>query len=192
MGHYGGVPRFSRYLLIWVTCTAASVTAVLATVGFVTLSTRPRPPVAESATAAGAPESSLQSARPSPPVSPTPTTAPRKTTGSGRPAASSPRAAATSSPSPQPPVPVTDSIEVCLRKGRGPQTVPSEGGKATVRYGNGRVCLVSATPNPGFKVDVAYTNAQTLVATFTSSSHCSQITATTNPTARASVRETSP
>ncbi|MER7577911.1 hypothetical protein [Streptomyces sp. NPDC126514] len=68
--------------------------------------------------------------------------------------------------------------------------MPSQGGKATVRYGNGRVCLISAIPNPGFSASTTQTSNETLIVTFTSSSHRSQITATTDPVARASVRET--
>ncbi|MDX2709439.1 hypothetical protein PV350_42390, partial [Streptomyces sp. PA03-6a] len=60
------MPRYLRYVVIWLSCTAVSVTAVMLTVGFVVGSTRPTPPVArdipESALAGGSPSP----ARPSP------------------------------------------------------------------------------------------------------------------------------
>ncbi|MBD9732670.1 hypothetical protein IGX29_12810, partial [Streptomyces sp. H28] len=43
------MPRLLRYLLIWLSCTAASVTAVIVTIHFVVGSTRPTAPVAQSA-----------------------------------------------------------------------------------------------------------------------------------------------
>ncbi|MEU0392629.1 hypothetical protein ABZ208_07625 [Streptomyces sp. NPDC006208] len=70
-------------------------------------------------------------------------------------------------------------------------TVPSTGGKVTVRYGSDAVCLVSAIPNSGFTVSTAQTDAQTLTVTFSADSHRSEITATTVPVDRWSVRESS-
>ncbi|MBP0937646.1 hypothetical protein J0X20_29075 [Streptomyces sp. KCTC 0041BP] len=69
--------------------------------------------------------------------------------------------------------------------------MPSTGGKATVRYGSDKVCLISAVPALGFKVSTAQNADHTLTVTFTGSGHTSQITATIVPSARAAVRETS-
>ncbi|ATW51421.1 hypothetical protein ACWGJT_10385 [Streptomyces xantholiticus] len=70
-------------------------------------------------------------------------------------------------------------------------TISSQGGKATVRYGSGGVCLISAVPNQGFTVSTSQTTPETLTATFSAARHRSEITATTEPSDRASVRETS-
>ncbi|MGT2526620.1 hypothetical protein ACU4GG_04965 [Streptomyces nojiriensis] len=75
--------------------------------------------------------------------------------------------------------------------GPGLHTVPAEGGKATVRYGSRGVCLISAIPGPGFKVTTSQSANDTLTVTFTGSDHRSVITATIEPMAKASVRETS-
>ncbi|WP_037824769.1 hypothetical protein [Streptomyces sp. NRRL F-4711] len=69
-------------------------------------------------------------------------------------------------------------------------TVPSEGGKATVRFGGG-VCLISAVPNRGFTVSTEQSAPQTLKVIFAASRHRSEITATTQPQSRADVREVS-
>ncbi|MFG2679613.1 hypothetical protein [Streptomyces sp. NPDC048392] len=68
-------------------------------------------------------------------------------------------------------------------------TVPSEGGKATVRFGGGGVCLVSAVPGQGFTVSTEQSEPRTLKVTFTADRHRSEITATTQPRSRADVRE---
>ncbi|NXY99773.1 hypothetical protein HYE82_36490 [Streptomyces sp. BR123] len=70
-------------------------------------------------------------------------------------------------------------------------TVPSQGGKATVRYGSRGVCLISAIPGRGFKATTSQTADDTLTVTFASDNHTSVITATIDPGPRASVRETS-
>jgi hypothetical protein len=70
-------------------------------------------------------------------------------------------------------------------------TVPSTGGKVTVRYGADAVCLVSAIPNAGFTVGTAQNDARTLTVTFSADRHRSEVTATTVPMDRWSVRETS-
>ncbi|MGV9280054.1 hypothetical protein [Streptomyces sp. NPDC003730] len=79
----------------------------------------------------------------------------------------------------------------CEEGGAGVYTVPSEGGKATVRFGGSGVCLVSAVPNQGFTVSTRQSAPQTLAVTFTASRHRSEITATTQPQSRADVREVS-
>ncbi|MFI8946470.1 hypothetical protein ACIGO6_08100 [Streptomyces sp. NPDC053750] len=70
-------------------------------------------------------------------------------------------------------------------------TVPSEGGKATVRFGGNGVCLVSAVPSQGFTVTTSQSAPETLTVTFSASRHRSEITATTQPRSQASVREVS-
>ncbi|MEU1916581.1 hypothetical protein [Streptomyces massasporeus] len=79
----------------------------------------------------------------------------------------------------------------CQEGGVGVYTVPSEGGKVTVRFGDDAVCLISAVPNQGFTVSTSRTQAQTLTVTFSASRHRSEVTATTQPQSRASVREVS-
>ncbi|GAA3968421.1 hypothetical protein GCM10022384_19710 [Streptomyces marokkonensis] len=70
-------------------------------------------------------------------------------------------------------------------------TVPSEGGKVTVRFGSDRVCLISAVPDRGFTARTSQSEPQTLTVTFSASRHRSEITATTQPQSRADVREVS-
>ncbi|MBW5485604.1 hypothetical protein GPJ59_27970 [Streptomyces bambusae] len=70
-------------------------------------------------------------------------------------------------------------------------TVPSQGGRATVRYGSQGVCLISAVPSRGFKTTTTQTSDDTLTVTFTSADHRSVITATIDPGAKATVRESS-
>ncbi|PZT71390.1 hypothetical protein DN402_04095 [Streptomyces sp. SW4] len=70
-------------------------------------------------------------------------------------------------------------------------TVPSEGGKVTVRFGEDSVCLISAVPQRGFTVSTEQSAPQTLTVTFSASRHRSEITATTEPRDQASVREIS-
>ncbi|MGC9405752.1 hypothetical protein [Streptomyces sp. DZ1-3] len=69
--------------------------------------------------------------------------------------------------------------------------MPSEGGKATVRFGGSGVCLISAVPNQGFTVSTEQTEPQNLTVTFSASRHRSEITATTEPQSQAGVREVS-
>ncbi|MGW7319030.1 hypothetical protein [Streptomyces sp. NPDC054854] len=190
------MPRIPRYLFIWLSCTATSVTAVLATVQFVVGSTRHTPPVARSApTVVESPPAweavtAPSSGPPSPSASVTPS-------GSGSPSASerpSPSASPASTPKAPPattrapaPKPVVD----CQEGGPGLHTIPSQGGKATVRYGARGVCLISAVPGRGFKATTSQTSDDTLTVTFSGGDHRSVITATIEPVAKASVRETS-
>ncbi|GAA2634343.1 hypothetical protein GCM10010425_39040 [Streptomyces spororaveus] len=78
-----------------------------------------------------------------------------------------------------------------MNGGPGLHTVPSQGGKVTVRYGSRGVCLISAVPSRGFKATTSQSDDDTLTVTFSSSDHRSVVTATIDPTAKASVRETS-
>ncbi|BCL18288.1 hypothetical protein ACPCBX_06380 [Streptomyces tuirus] len=69
--------------------------------------------------------------------------------------------------------------------------MPSEGGKATVRFGDDAVCLISAVPNQGFTVSTSRSEAETLTVTFSAGRHRSEITATTQPQSQVKVREVS-
>ncbi|MFE3580659.1 hypothetical protein [Streptomyces vinaceus] len=185
------MPRLPRYLLIWLSCTAASVTAVLATVQFVVGSTRHTPPVARSAPTvietppawqAGTPAPSTAS--PSASASPSPSQSQRPS-----PSATSPTPAKASAGAPR--TNTSKSAVDCAEGGAGLYTVPSQGGKVTVRYGSRGVCLISAVPDRGFKTTTSQTADDTLTVTFTSADHRSVVTATIEPSARASVRESS-
>ncbi|MBT2389260.1 MULTISPECIES: hypothetical protein [Streptomyces] len=70
-------------------------------------------------------------------------------------------------------------------------TISSQGGQATVRYGSGGVCLISAVPGQGFTASTTQSAPDTLTVTFAADRHRSEITSTTVPSDRASVRETS-
>ncbi|MER6779472.1 MULTISPECIES: hypothetical protein [unclassified Streptomyces] len=181
------MPRLPRYLLIWLSCTAASVTAVLATVQFVVGSTRHTPPVARSAPTvietppawqAGTPAPSTPSPSASASPSPSVTQKPSPSAASATPA----KAPRTS--------PSKSSVD-CAEGGAGLYTVPSQGGKVTVRYGSRGVCLISAVPDRGFKATTSQSADDTLTVTFTSADHRSVVTATIEPSAKATVRESS-
>ncbi|MCY0943745.1 hypothetical protein [Streptomyces antarcticus] len=188
------MPRTPRYLLIWLSCTAASVTAVLATVQFVVGSTRHTPPVARSAPVvidtppaweAGSPSPEQPSPSPSAAASASPSP-----TLTQRPSASpTPTPAKASAGTPRTSAPKSDVD--CEQGGAGLHTVPSQGGKVTVRYGSKGVCLISAIPGRGFKTTTSQSSDDTLTVTFSSGGHRSVITATVVPGAKASVRETS-
>jgi hypothetical protein len=187
------VSRLLRYLIIWLACTAASVTAVILTIYFVVGSTRPTAPVAQSA-----PSEPLKSPRPGPTTakpSPSPSASSRRP--SPTPRSSEPTADPSPTPTPTPtPTARTSAPGVptgsgCQEGGAGVYTVPSEGGKATVRFGDDAVCLISAVPNQGFTVSTSRTEAQTLTVTFSASRHRSEITATIQPQSRADVHEVS-
>ncbi|MDK9497216.1 hypothetical protein QEZ40_001871 [Streptomyces katrae] len=189
------MPRTPRYLLIWLSCTAASVTAVLATVQFVVGSTGHKPPAARSAPVvidtppawqAGSPgpEQASPTASPSPSPSPSVTQQPSSAPPSPSPV---PAKASTEAPLTGAPRPGVD----CERGGAGLHTVPSQGGKVTVRYGSRGVCLISAVPGLGFRTTTSQASDDTLTVTFSSDGHRSEITATITPSAKASVRESS-
>lgn len=187
------MPRFLRYLLIWLSCTAASVTAVIITVHFVVGSTRPTAPVAQSA-----PKDFAASARPSAPPSPSPTPTPSPSASRSpepTPSKKTQKPRATPTPEARPTSrPVEQSASAnqgCEDGGAGVQTIPSEGGRVTVRYGSGGVCLISAVPSQGFTVSTTQSAPDTLTVKFAASRHESEVTATTVPVDRASVRETS-
>uniref|UniRef100_A0AAU2JXK5 DUF4232 domain-containing protein n=1 Tax=Streptomyces sp. NBC_00049 TaxID=2903617 RepID=A0AAU2JXK5_9ACTN len=185
------MPRIPRYLFIWLSCTAASVTAVLGTVQFVVGSTRHSPPVARSAPMVVDSPPAWQAAQgvsPSPTaptasasISPSATEKPSPTAPTPSPAKASPATARTTAP----------KSTVDCDGGPGLHTVPSQGGKVTVRYGSRGVCLISAIPGRGFKATTSQTEDDTLTVTFSGSDHRSVVTATVDPSAKATVRETS-
>ncbi|MFE1585142.1 hypothetical protein [Streptomyces sp. NPDC059402] len=188
--------RLLRYLIIWLSCTAASVTAVIITIHFVVGSTRPTAPVAQTAP-------KELPAPPRPTVSKTVTATPSPSP-TGRAPRPTPSRTSEEPPEPTPTPTPTPSARTtpprspggggdpgCEEGGAGVYTVPSEGGKATVRFGGGGVCLISAVPNQGFTVSTEQSAPQTLKVTFAASRHRSEITATTQPQSRADVREVS-
>ncbi|MEU6309366.1 hypothetical protein [Streptomyces sp. NPDC047014] len=186
------MPRTPRYLLLWLSCTAASVTAVLATVQFVVGSTRHSPPVARSAPMViDTPPAWLAGQSPTPdPASPTASPSPSPTVSQKpSPSASAPASPKASPVSSRSSAPRT-SVD-CEEGGAGLHTVPSQGGKVTVRYGSRGVCLISAIPSRGFKASTSQTSDTTLSVTFSSDDHRSVVTATIDPNAKASVRESS-
>ncbi|MFD7260416.1 hypothetical protein [Streptomyces sp. NPDC059874] len=184
------MPRTPRYLLIWLSCTAASVTAVLGTVQFVVGSTRHTPPVARSAPMVFDSPPAWQAGQGGSPSPQSPSaSAGASPTGTGRPSPSTSTSPKTPTATPRTtaPKPAVD----CEEGGPGLHTVPSQGGKVTVRYGSRGVCLISAIPGRGFKTSTSQTSDDTLTVTFTSADHRSVITATIDPVAKATVRETS-
>ncbi|MFE5394234.1 hypothetical protein ACFQ9U_06665 [Streptomyces sp. NPDC056568] len=189
--------RLLRYLIIWLSCTAASVTAVIITIHFVVGSTRPTAPVAQSAPQElAAPSTSprpspSRTAKPSPSPSATsrePSPTPTRTT--EKPADPTPTPTPTARTTP-PRAPAGGGDLGCEDGGAGVYTVPSEGGKVTVRFGGAGVCLISAVPNQGFTVGTSQSDPRTLTVTFSADRHRSEITATTQPRSQASVREVS-
>ncbi|MFB6613886.1 hypothetical protein ACFCV9_06680 [Streptomyces sp. NPDC056367] len=185
------MPRIPRYLLIWLSCTAASVTAVLGTVQFVVGSTRHTPPVAQSAPMVFDSPPAWQAGQGRSPSPQSPSASATDSPGETvRPSSSAPvpptAKASTGAPRTTAPKPAVD-----CEGGPGLHTVPSEGGKATVRYGSRGVCLISAIPGLGFKATTSQTSNDTLTVTFTGANHRSVITATIEPMAKATVRETS-
>lgn len=188
--------RLLRYLIIWLSCTAASVTAVILTIHFVVGSTRPTAPVAQSAPELPASPAPAPSGTGSPSPSPSPTSRPPSTRPTpSRTGERPPEPSPTPTPSARPTRPKPSSAggdpAACEEGGAGVYTVPSEGGKATVRFGGDGVCLVSAVPDQGFTVSTEQGEPQTLTVTFSADRHRSEITATTRPQSRANVKEVS-
>ncbi|MER5930908.1 hypothetical protein [Streptomyces sp. NPDC002054] len=172
------------------------MTAVLATVQFVVGSTRPTPPVARSApTVLDSPPAWQAEQTPSPgpqsPTAPAPATVIGSPTAGQRPSPSPSAAVPSKTPSGTPRTTAPKPPVDCREGGPGLYTIPSQGGKATVRYGSRGVCLISAVPARGFKAGTSQTADHTLTVTFSSADHRSDITATVTPQAKASVRETS-
>lgn len=184
------VPRLPRYFLVWLSCTAVTVTAVFLTVRFVVHSTAPLPPTAHAMpTAFGDPAVGTGTMSPKPPPTATARSAP-----SPRPSPSrTPRATAHPAPSraasTPPRTPVASGPD--CEGGVGAHAVQSQGGQVTVRWGDAAVCLVSAVPAQGFTTRTEQDSARSLVVTFSGTHHRSQITATLDPQPKAVTTETS-
>ncbi|MEU6174194.1 hypothetical protein ABZ832_20000 [Streptantibioticus parmotrematis] len=182
------MPRSLRFLLVWLSCTALTVTAVFLAVRFVVGSTSPLPPTAPAmpsalADASASPEIGTAVALPSrsAPVSPSSHPAPPSPSPSHR------------SPSPHPSsAPPSQGYQGSdCDGGVGVHTVQSVGGQVTVRMGSNAVCLISAVPAQGFTTSTDQSGPDTLEVTFSSSDHRSEITASIDPEARLATRETS-
>ncbi|WP_244177200.1 hypothetical protein [Streptomyces albus] len=195
------MPRYLRYLLLWLSCTAVSVTAVLLTVHFVVGSTRPKPLVARSAPTVF---TSSTSRPPSPSAEPEPspsrrTAGPSATRSASRAEASrppsraaTPRPSRSTAPPPAASTPAGGSgAYTDCEGGAGVHTIESAGGQATVRFGDRGVCLVSAVPVRGFTVRTEQRERTTLTVTFSGQRSESEITATTTPQNKATIKETS-
>lgn len=163
---------------------------MLLTVQFVVGSTRHTPPVARSAPTVIETPPAWQAGTPSPsPPSPTETASPSPTV-TQRPSPSAPSRTPVKASAETPRTAAPKTVD-CEGGGAGLYTVPSQGGKVTVRYGSRGVCLISAVPGRGFKTSTSQTSDDTITVTFTSSDHESVVTATIDPTAKATVRESS-
>ncbi|WP_431965826.1 hypothetical protein [Actinacidiphila sp. bgisy160] len=186
------MPRYLRYVVIWLSCTAVSVTAVMLTVGFVVGSTRPTPPVARDIPESALAGSSPSAAPPSPSRSAPASFAAKRTPSPTvrRPTPTPVRPATTAPPAPRAPRPSATPAD-CGTGGAGVHTLQSQGGQASVRFGEDAVCLVSAVPASGFTVSTRRDGAQQLTVTFSGDRHRSEIVATTTPQSKATIREVS-
>ncbi|MFC1420748.1 hypothetical protein [Streptacidiphilus cavernicola] len=185
------MPRFIRFFLVWLSCTALTATAVFLTVTFVVGSTAPLPPTAQGvstvlAQATGSAAGPTTPAAIGAPVS-TPDTAPP--TSSRPPTPSAP--AAHPSPPPAPHTAAGRPSSADCSGGAGTHSFESTGGQVTVRFGATAVCLVSAVPALGFTTGTAQSAADTLTVTFTGAHHRSELTASLQPQAQEVTREVS-
>lgn len=185
------MPRLLRYFLVWLSCTAVTVTAVFLTVRFVVHSTAPLPPTAHGMpTAFGAPTvgTGTMSPKPSPVASGRTAPAHRPSPSHTTPATTRPAPSPTTSPTPKQPA---GAQGYDCSGGVGAHAVQAQGGQVTVRWGDAAVCLVSAVPAQGFTTTTRQDSAGSLVVTFSGAHHTSQITATLNPQPKAVTTETS-
>lgn len=192
------MPRLLRYFLVWLSCTAVTVTVVFLTVRFVVHSTAPMPPTAHAApTAFGTPTLVPGTQVPSPPSTRPATPSPEPTpTASPPPASPSPARTPSRTPAPHTssPHPTTASDPGSpgdCQGGAGAHTVQSQGGQVTIRWGADAVCLVSAVPAQGFTTKTAQSAPDALTVTFEGAHHRSEITATLRPQAKAVTTESS-
>ncbi|WP_232248450.1 hypothetical protein [Streptacidiphilus rugosus] len=178
------MPRLLRYGLIWLICTTCTVTVGFLAVGFVMDSAAGTPPTVQADAATGADPSASTSptavASLAPPASPAAASASAGRTHG----ASTAGYRASASPG-------THGTGVSCQGGVGAHTVHSQGGQASVRFGSGAVCLISAVPAPGFTEQTQQLDPGTLVITFCGSTHRSQITAHIAPDPGSEIRETS-
>ncbi|MDJ0343609.1 hypothetical protein QMK19_26655 [Streptomyces sp. H10-C2] len=177
------MPRSLRYLMIWLCCTALTVTAAFLAVRFVVHSTAALPPTAHALptvfTTPTPTPGLIGPATSAPNASPSPTTPP----------APSPRAT-TARPTTPVPAAVQGAGYTC-RGGAGVHTMQSMGGQVTFNMGADAICLVSAVPAPGFTTSTAQSAPDTLTVTFSSANHRSETTGTIHPQPQAVTREVS-
>lgn len=186
------MPRSFRHFLIWLSCTALTVTAVSLTVRFVVGSTAPLPPSARDVAAGIATNS------PSSVVIGSPTATPRQTPTRTRkptvsPSASTRRPTATATgPASVPATPPSSGARLPdCEGGAGTHSFESTGGQASIRFGADAVCLVSAVPAIGFTTSTRQSAPDTLTITFTGARHRSELTATLHPQAKEVTSEVS-
>jgi hypothetical protein len=181
------VPRLLRYFLVWLSCTAVTVSVVFLTVRFVVHSTAPMPPTAHAKPTSFDEPTLVPSTRSPSPVAQRASPSPKP--------ASSPRPHRTAAPSPHPSFPgpsatATASADDC-QGGAGTHTIQSRGGQVTIRWGAEAVCLVSAVPAQGFTTRTGQSAPDSLTVTFEGTGHRSQIAATLRPEPKAVTTETS-
>ncbi len=175
------MPRFLRYFLIWLCCTALTATVVMLTVGFVVGSTAPLPPTARGVStlsATATPPAAIGTPA-STPVAPTPTPTHRQ------------QPSRTAAPPSHPAAPTRRPDPADCTGGAGAHSVQSVGGQVTVRFGADAVCLVSAVPGLGYTTSTAQSAPDTLTVTFTGAHHRSEVTASLHPQAQVVTREVS-
>ncbi|MCI0383769.1 hypothetical protein [Streptomyces sp. CNQ085] len=177
------MPRYLRYVLLWLSCTSLSVTTVSLTVQFVAGTTRPIPPVARDTpgTVVSSPTASAEPSR-SPTPTPRPTPSPTRRASSPVPVpAPKPPASPTTRPAARPtpsPTANTGGEEGCRTAGAEVRTFQTTGGRASIRFGSSGACLVSALPAGGFTAATRRGGPRDLTVVFTGDSFRSRIEVT--------------
>ncbi|WP_239150011.1 hypothetical protein [Streptomyces sp. SID13588] len=181
------MPRPLRYLMIWLCCTALTVTAAFLAVRFVVHSTAPLPPTAHAlptvfSTPSPTPGLLIPAtSAPSTPLTPTPRKTPTVTPSTKPPTTRPPTTA---------PVNGRNTSNTC-KGGVGVHSMQSVGGRVTFNMGADAICLVSAVPPPGFTTSTDQDAPDTLTVTFSSANHRSETTGTIHPQPQAVTREVS-
>ncbi|WP_410535919.1 hypothetical protein [Streptomyces sp. KL2] len=173
------MPRYLRYVLLWLSCTSLSVTTVSLTVQFVVGTTRPTPPVARD-TPGTVVSSPTASAEPSRSPTPSPTPSPTRRASSPAPPPK-PTASPTTRPAARPtpsPSANTGGEQGCHTAGAEVRTFQTTGGRASIRFGGSGACLVSALPAGGFTAAMQRGGPRELTVVFTGESFRSQIEVT--------------
>ncbi|MGY1454299.1 hypothetical protein [Streptomyces sp. SS8] len=174
------MPRYLRYVLLWLSCTSLSVTTVSLTVQFVVGTTRPTPPVARD-TPGTVVSSPTASAEPSRSPTPGPTPSPTRRASSPAPAPRptlSPTTRPATRPAPSPSANTGGGEEGCHTAGAEVRTFQTTGGRASIRFGSSGACLVSALPAGGFTAATQRGGPRELTVVFTGDSFRSQIEVT--------------
>ncbi|MCZ4123599.1 hypothetical protein [Streptomyces sp. H39-S7] len=180
------MPRPLRYLMIWLCCTALTVTAAFLAVRFVVHSTAPLPPTARALptvfSTPTSPPGPLVPATSAPRTPPAPTRkTPTVTPSTKAPTTRPPTTAATTG----------GHTSSSCRGGAGVHSMQSVGGRVTFNMGADAICLVSAVPAPGFTTSTDQDAPDTLTVTFLSATHRSETTGTIHPQPQAVTREVS-